>query len=60
MSKCRHMNKLYCEIIKIREKNGILPAEITDMRKSLHQVLHSSLQLKYGKVYEVETFLSKN
>ena len=46
MSKCRQMDKLYCEIVKIRGKygkNGILRVEITDARKGLRQVLHSSL-----------------
>ena len=59
MSKCRQMNKLYCEIIKVRgkyEKKRILKVEITATQKSLHRVLHSSLYLKYGKVCEVETF----
>ena len=41
------------------EKKTILRVGITDTRKSLHGVLHSSLQLKYGKVYEVETFSIK-
>ena len=55
------MNKLYCEIMKIRgsrkkKKNEMLRVEITNTRKSLHRVLHSSLKLKYGKVYEAETF----
>ena len=42
VSKCRQMNKLYCEIIKIRgnygkkKKKEILRVEITDTRKSLH------------------------
>ena len=39
VSKCRKMNKLYCEILKIRGKYGkkkeILRVEITDTRKSL-------------------------
>ena len=60
VSKCRQKNKLYCEIIKIRgsmkKTLEILRTEITDTNKSLHRVLHSSLQLKYGKVYEVATF----
>ena len=46
VSKCRQMNKLHCEIIKIREnygKNKMLRVEITDTQKSLHGVLHSSL-----------------
>ena len=47
MSKCGHMNKFYCEIIKIRgkyeKKEEILRVEITDTVRSLHRVLHSSL-----------------
>ena len=39
VSKCRQMNKLYCEIIKIRGNYGkkeILRVDITDTQKSLH------------------------
>ena len=42
-------------------KNEVFHVEITDTWKSLHRVLHSLLLLKYGKIYEVETFfLSKS
>ena len=41
---------------KKRKETEILRVEITDTQKSLHGILCSLLYLKYGKVYEVETF----
>ena len=52
VSKCRQMNKLYCEIIKRRgkygEKNEILWVEIADTIKSFHSEICSAFNF-YGR-----------